>query len=775
MKYKNLALILVFISALQGLESQDSIESNKSIESAESQESMESMESKNSQDSTDSTNSQDSKSASSGLKQAQIEISITDSFMKSQVDDLNRNVYIIDKDFIADKGFRNTTEIFDYVPFVSKNNVGLGSNLDIRGQGQKSNIATQILLNDTNLNMLDSSHGTTPLDSIAVGDIERIEILPGGGAVMYGNGTRGGVVNIITKKKYETFTPSAGVSYTGTPTDKSGLFGSKLNANARVAGKMLDSLYYSLSGAYGYEKGYREGDERNAFNLGGNLTYDINANNSLFIDVSGFHGITDTSPNLLFSIGTTFGSATGFGSDNNAPSKSKRYDKGQGDIKMKQNRADVAIGYEGQFGDNHSFQAKLVHHYLQNRYLHYVAGAWYANRASYMYVPNFSQSGSYFEDMKYGLQLRYDWQHGSGTLIVGFDSIYNIGERFLNLHYDGLMNTVSATMAMDHDIQTPVDANKWTNSLYLIEKYNFTPRLSLTAGARYENANYTGERRYYSNRNTIITSTSKKIKDNISNFALEIAPKYSFESGDLYAKYERGYLSPNPDMLTFGLGNGVYTDSNLKSEKYNTLEFGAKGTIGNHVFLSGAIFYTLTQDEIYSFGSAHSGLSGFGYSNYDLTSRAGIELYSEQYAFNESLRFSESFTYIDARILKGKQLTNLSGSSIDMKNKLIPYVSSLKATIGIEWDINDIVTLWTQNSINGPMRDAAYKRLKAYVLSDLGIDLNLGSFKTTIGVRNVADTAYFVYYNSSSIDPTIGNAYLYAQGRNYFIDFRYSY
>lgn len=87
----------------------------------------------------------------------------------------------------------------------------------MRGQGSSANVNVQVLLNGINLNMLDSSHGVTPINTIAPSDIERIEVLPGGGAVMYGNGTRGGVINIITKRRYEKFSPSVGISYSGVP------------------------------------------------------------------------------------------------------------------------------------------------------------------------------------------------------------------------------------------------------------------------------------------------------------------------------------------------------------------------------------------------------------------------------------------------------------------------------------------------------------------------------------------------------------------------------
>ncbi|WP_104721744.1 hypothetical protein [Helicobacter mesocricetorum] len=47
-------------------------------------------------------------------------------------------------------------------------NVGLGNNLDIRGQGNKANTSVQVLVNGIPLNMLDSSHGVTPLNTMDV-------------------------------------------------------------------------------------------------------------------------------------------------------------------------------------------------------------------------------------------------------------------------------------------------------------------------------------------------------------------------------------------------------------------------------------------------------------------------------------------------------------------------------------------------------------------------------------------------------------------------------
>lgn len=45
-----------------------------------------------------------------------------------------------------------------------------------------------------------TNYKTLPINSIPVETIDRIEIINGGGIVLYGSGTSGGVVNIITKK-----------------------------------------------------------------------------------------------------------------------------------------------------------------------------------------------------------------------------------------------------------------------------------------------------------------------------------------------------------------------------------------------------------------------------------------------------------------------------------------------------------------------------------------------------------------------------------------------
>jgi iron complex outermembrane receptor protein len=69
--------------------------------------------------------------------------------------------------------------------------------LDLRGFGITGDQNTLVLLDGVRLNENDLS--TTRLSAIPLQSIERIEILRGSGAVLYGGGATGGTINIITK------------------------------------------------------------------------------------------------------------------------------------------------------------------------------------------------------------------------------------------------------------------------------------------------------------------------------------------------------------------------------------------------------------------------------------------------------------------------------------------------------------------------------------------------------------------------------------------------
>lgn len=111
-------------------------------------------------------------------------------------------VYVIDRTAIEQSTARNVSELLATVPGVSvrqlNGNAGTEGTLDIRGFGAAASTNTLILVDGRRLNDIDLS--ATDISGLALANIERIEVLPGGGSVLYGDGASGGTVNIITRR-----------------------------------------------------------------------------------------------------------------------------------------------------------------------------------------------------------------------------------------------------------------------------------------------------------------------------------------------------------------------------------------------------------------------------------------------------------------------------------------------------------------------------------------------------------------------------------------------
>lgn len=70
--------------------------------------------------------------------------------------------------------------------------------IDMRGFGQTGDLNTAVLIDGQRFNEIDT--GPVKWSSIPLSAVERIEILRGSGAVLYGGGATGGVINIVTRR-----------------------------------------------------------------------------------------------------------------------------------------------------------------------------------------------------------------------------------------------------------------------------------------------------------------------------------------------------------------------------------------------------------------------------------------------------------------------------------------------------------------------------------------------------------------------------------------------
>ena len=109
-------------------------------------------------------------------------------------------VQVITEDDIRDSTATTVAEILAKLGGVHTRSNILGvpdSPLDLRGFGMTGDQNTLVLLNGQRLS--ENELSTARLSAIPLNAIERIEILRGAGAVLYGGGATGGTINIITR------------------------------------------------------------------------------------------------------------------------------------------------------------------------------------------------------------------------------------------------------------------------------------------------------------------------------------------------------------------------------------------------------------------------------------------------------------------------------------------------------------------------------------------------------------------------------------------------
>ena len=608
-----------------------------------------------------------------------------------------KNTTIVTAQDIHNKGYNTIEEILKRTPGVNFVNNGFGYIVDVRGQGvQGAAKNVKVLVDGSPLNILDMSHAILPLNSISVEDIEKIEIINGGGTVLYGGGTAGGVINVITKKTQEEPVKNK-VYYQNSSFDTNKLgFGTSIKFADNF---LLDLGYENING-----NGYRRGDKRDGENLRGGFTYNIADNQTLRFKATRYKEESKESDGIT-----------------KAQLNKDRKQAGTTLTESDLDRTEYSLNYEIKPTDNLTFSLlgynqKTIRDYDQEAP---------AGRMTH-------KTDGQFKDRKTGVDLKGKYNYGSGNVIFGYEYIKNSSNRSSYGAMYMRNRRLFPTSTVDIDLQ------KNTHSAFIQGRHSFTDKFEGTLGYRYEHADYDIHR---TDARNVINKNTKK-----SNNAYETGLNFKYsDTGNVYAKYERGYRSPSPtEMVDKSITRG-YVLNNLKSEKYDTYEIGIKDIIGpSFVSLTG--FYTNKNDEILIDMPSGHGLN-WTYKNLQKTERKGVELFAEQYF--GTFRVNESVSYVDAKISKGAD-----------KNKKIPYVSKTKATLGANYEVLTGLNLTADLNYFSNSVDGNYEKIKGYSTTDLGVSY---AHKTGLGVqagvKNVFGKKYYRYKNGDSYIPEAERTY----------------
>ena len=176
--------------------------------------------------------------------------------------DLPVGVTIITADDIRKSASSNLAEILAQFGLVNiRDNSGTpNQQVDLRGFGITGDQNTLLMVDGIRLS--ENELSAAQLSTIPLQTIERIEIVRGSGAVLYGSGATGGTINVITRRAEPGKATGYGVG-------RAGGYGTKeLRAGYRGAG---DALGVSLDLSHEDSDGYRRNNRFRQFNASGLL------------------------------------------------------------------------------------------------------------------------------------------------------------------------------------------------------------------------------------------------------------------------------------------------------------------------------------------------------------------------------------------------------------------------------------------------------------------------------------------------------------------------
>ncbi len=702
-------------------------------------------------------------------------VSSTAGFEKPIIEE-NKNVVLITAEQIEKKQYTDVESILKDTPNVVIQETEFGPVVNLRGSGERSMSRVKTMVDGISITPLEEAMGTLPINSIPVNSIERIEIIPGGGAVLYGSGTTGGVVNIITKSNAGKDFVNADVKY--------GSYGTRDTGFA--LGQMIDENFYvNFAGQYVNKNGYRDNDELESKSFNGGFDYKINDRHRVKFQASHYD---DNS--------TSSAAVEKYLLEHNRKLAGEN-------ISADSERKSFALDYEYKAKDNltfyaNAFKTKYERNFVQddtmtaNEVADMIMGTGMPFKPTIDNDVKGSMTGKFVEEAE-GVKLKSKYEYDRGTLIFGYD--YTTA----NLKRDNLVSTEEFTgsVAMGPTNKIPfkatfttdtfVDMDKDTHAVYALNDYKLTDRLNLTTGLRYEYSKYDGNRLTNTKPDVTmimgnqeipmpmsVAPKTSEVDEETNNFAGEIGLTYKYsDTGSVYSRYERGFISPLPTQLTNKINNGKtteYQNSNLDSETIDSIEFGVRDFIGNS-YVSATIFASQTNDEIATLdrNADNPATKLWRFVNIGKTRRVGAELYSEQYF--DKLTLNQSVSYVNAEITKVGSVNKDAGESYLEKGDKVPMVSDWKITLGADYKLTEKLSVganYTYNSgyerreLAGNGEVPKTTKISGYGVADAYVQYSVNeNFILKGGINNLFNEEYNYYETSSTSIP--------APERNYYV------
>ena len=655
-----------------------------------------------------------------------------------------KNVVVVEKQDIEQKGYTSVSQVLNDIPGITVGTSNWGE-IDIRGQGSDQAAKNiQGMVDGAPITTLVNHPHSTNYDIVPVEQIEKIEIIPGGGSVLYGNGTSGGVINITTNLK-SLDKPINKIGYEFTIDKEKKYY---INTGTKINDDLTVQFNYSKS-----EKDWYFVDTYSDTQyFSGGFNYKLSDRQNLSFKYSHFEEdgqfIKNITKSNLEKYGKDYRPAyatitTGIDKNGLKKTISKRKylssDREEDNFKLSyafQVTDDILFSVDGFSSDGYFTNNQYDDNQKMNQE---TLGSKTKLNINYGEKSSILLGADYYTQ-KADLQYKdYTLRKDENGNYIKYEGKYTYNEIERKFQYERLVKAL------------------YFMNLYKIGDFEFTQ------GMRYDITDWSFDKDASDGKGSD-TRTSK-------NKNYEVSAGYNYrDTGKVYARYERGFTGPDglqvSDRVLDSEGNKIYKKTEAEDEIFNIYEIGLRDFIfGSAISLTG--FYTNTDNQMNRI--YRNGIKESVTVNYLETERYGVEFTANQRIGKLSLE--QGYTY-----MKGKSDYNdkgkaaiADGQKIDWTDSGLKKVPKHMISLRADYDITDNLTtgaVWKYTGgYNNFLSEADRSEdnlVKSHAVVDVSIRYNHPQgFSVYGGINNIFNETYYGYVSDgfSTVIPEDGRTF----------------
>jgi iron complex outermembrane recepter protein len=583
--------------------------------------------------------------------------------------------------------------------------------VDLRGFGVTGAQNTLILVDGRRVTDIDFAG--VQWAAIPLASIERVEILRGTGAVLYGDGASSGVINIVTRSPVKE-------GYAAEAWGRVGTFNTR---EGQIYGSVASGGFGANASVYGFSSdGYRANNRNEQQNNNVNLRWDIGATRvdaRLGTDRQDLRlpGARRVQP----SIGLDEYASDPRGAQTPLDFASRDGERAGLTLSRRWGETDATVGFDYRRKDQRSY---------------FDQSGFPTSRADVMDVMSITprvriplKTGAIAHRLTLGVDW-HDWDYDSRRS----DRPENAGR------------------PINH-----VRVKQETRAFYAQDSIELSPATRLLLGWRKEQVRFDATDTVDPTAPGFFFNTAAPPSNQKQHAtAWEVGLRHELSKAwSLYGRVGEAFRFVNVDEI---YENDAFFNAQfqiLNPQRSRTYEAGAEWR-SDAVSLRGAVFRTDVKDEIH----LDPFTTGVGNTNLPPSRRQGLEL-ETRWDATRTLRIAGNYTYTDAKFREGVLAGSpfAIGTGLSVAGKRVPLVPEHKLNASVTWDATaktriSAVAGWVSSQfMDNDEPNTLGSKIPSYAFADLKLEHRFGWGRVGLALNNVFDSYYYTYAVRSAFIP----------------------